>query len=87
MNNKIIEIQETILRQIRRLDNDNTMSTEGKEEIARSNALTNASQAYIKAVNVQLAVMNAATRAEVTTESLQETLGITDETQAEQETE
>lgn len=82
MNNKIIEIQETILRQIRRLDDNNTMATEGKEEIARSNALTNASQAYIKAVNVQLAVMNAATRAEVTTESLQESLGITDETQA-----
>lgn len=81
MNNKVIEIQETILRQIKRLDDDALMADSGKEEIARSNALTNASAAFIKAVNVQLAVMNAANRSGITVKSLQNELGVSNETQ------
>ena len=81
MDNKIIEIQETILRQIKRLDDDSLMADAGKEEIARSNALTNASAAFIKAVNVQLAVMNAANRSGIAVKALQTELGVKNETQ------
>jgi hypothetical protein len=79
MNNQIIELQEMLFRQAQRLDDDGTMSTEGKEEIARANSLTNTSIAYIKAVNTQMSIMNSAQRLGKEDKALMNELGVTNE--------
>lgn len=79
MNNQIIDIQEMLFRQAQRLDDDDTMATEGKEEIARANSLTNTSIAYIKAVNTQMSIMNSAQRLGKEDKALMNELGVTNE--------
>lgn len=79
MNNKVIDIQNTIFRQIERLDDDTVMADIGKEEIARANAITNASASYIKAVNLQLAIVNASQRLGKETKAMLKELGVEDE--------
>lgn len=79
MNNRIIDIQEMLFRQAERLDDDNTMSTEGKDEIARANSLTNTSIAFIKAINTQMSIMNSAERLGKESKALMNELGVTDE--------
>ena len=71
MNNKIINIQNIIFNQIERLDNDNS-----KEEIARANAISNASASFIKSVNLQLAVISAAAKLSKKPKALEKELGI-----------
>lgn len=71
MNNKIINIQNIIFNQIERLDNDNS-----KEEIARANAISNASASFIKSINLQLAVISTATKLSKEPKALEKELGI-----------
>lgn len=55
-NETITEIQEMLLRELKRLDNDNYMAEKGSQEVARSNALTNSAMTYIKSVNLELRI-------------------------------
>lgn len=75
-NSKIISIQEMLMREMKRLDDNEYMASQGKDEVLRSNALTNNATAYIKAVNVQLRIKEVAERNNVTTKKLGEELGI-----------
>ena len=75
-NNKIIAIQEMLMREMNRLDDNEYMASQGKDEVLRSNALTNNATAYIKAINVQLRIKEIAERNNVTTEKLGKELGI-----------
>ena len=75
-NSKIISIQEMLMREMKRLDDNEYMASQGKDEVLRSNALTNNATAYIKAVNVQLRIKEVAERSNVTTKKLGEELGI-----------
>lgn len=52
--NKIIEIQELLMKQMKRLDS--AVGKEINEEINRSGALSQNAQAYMKAVGTQLRV-------------------------------
>ena len=52
--NKIIEIQELLMKQMKRLDG--AVGKEINEEINRSGALSQNAQAYMKAVGTQLRV-------------------------------
>lgn len=79
MVDKIVEIQNTIFKQINRLDDDKLMNIDGKNEIARANALTNASASFIKAVNLQLSIINAADKLNEQTDDLKRELGICEE--------
>ena len=79
MNNQIIDFQEMLFRQAKRLDNDTLMATDGKDEIARANSLTNTSIAYIKAVNTQMSIMNSAQRLGKEETALMKELGVTNE--------
>ena len=79
MNNRIIDIQEMLFRQAERLDDDNTMAAEGKDETARANSLTNTSIAFIKAINTQMSIMNSAERLGKESKALMNELGVTDE--------
>lgn len=75
-NNQIINVQEMLMRQMQRLDNDETMKNNATQEIARSNALTNNATAYLKAINVSLRIIETANKNEQTSSSLMKTLGI-----------
>ena len=77
--NKIIKLQEILMNEIKRLDDDDLMNCNGANEISRSNALTNNVNAYLKAVNVNLRIKYVAQKNEITKESLNKELGILDE--------
>lgn len=79
MDNKIIEIQDTIFKQIKRLDDNIIMNNNGRDEIARANAISNASTSFIKSINVQLAIFNIAARLEKSPEILAKELGLCEE--------
>lgn len=79
MNNKIIEIQEMLMREMKRLDCDDLMKENGNNEIARSNALSNSATTYIKAINTSLRIIDTAEKNNQTQESLTKELGLSDE--------
>lgn len=74
--NKLLEIQEMLLKEMKRLDNDILMEREGKEEVARSNALSQSAGTFLKAINVSLRIMEQAERCSKTSFSLQAELGL-----------
>lgn len=79
MNNKIIKLQEILMKEIERLDDDKTMEIKGANEVARSNAITNSVNTYLKAVNVNIRVKEIADKTQVTKDGLNKELGITNE--------
>ena len=75
-NNQIINMQEMLMRQMERLDDNELMKKDGVIEIARSNALSNNATTYLKAVNTSLRIIETAKKSEVTSYSLTKSLGI-----------
>lgn len=78
-NNKLIKIQEMLMREMDRLDNDDLMGKYGKEEVARSNALSQSACTFLKSVNVSLRIMEQSEKSGQTLNQLNNNLGITDE--------
>lgn len=78
-NNKLIKIQEMLMREMDRLDNDDLMGKCGKEEVARSNALSQSACTFLKSVNVSLRIMEQSEKNNKTINELNNNLGITDE--------
>ena len=76
IKNQIINIQEILMRQMERLDDDDTMNAYGEEEIARSGVISKAADTYLKAVNTSLKIFETAKNNSQTTEELIEELGI-----------
>lgn len=57
MDNKLIKIQEMLLNQMERLDDNDLMQRGlGNREIQRSGALSQSASAYIKSVNTSLKI-------------------------------
>lgn len=56
-SNKIIDVQEIVFNQLKRLDNNEEMGFKAKEEIERANVISNNAQTFIKALNIQLNIM------------------------------
>ena len=56
MNNDINKIQKYLIERLDKLSNDEYMKDNLKNEISRSNAVTSASLAFIKAKNLELRV-------------------------------
>lgn len=79
MNNKLYDIQEMLLRQMKKLDKDTLNNEELGNEISRSNALTNNATTYLKSVNLQLRVIETAKKNEQTKVSLEKEVGLIDE--------
>lgn len=73
MNNKIIELQEILFRNINRLDKE---TSDVKTEIARNNTLANSVTTYIKAVNLSLRIKEVANKQQKTTKNLRNELGL-----------
>ena len=76
MDNKLIEIQEIVFNQLKRLDDNDTMRVIGAEEIARSNVISNNAQTFIKSVNMQLKIMEYADRNKKQVKAITKDLGL-----------
>lgn len=76
MNNNLIEIQEMLLKQMKRLDDDTLMETRGKEEVSRCNALSQSATSFIKSVNVGMRVIEMSEKYDIQKDKLIKELGI-----------
>ena len=83
MNNKIIEVQEILFKEMKRLDDNNIIDFNDEKktnmEFQRSTALYNTSTAFIKSLNAQLSIMNYAKREGSKYNDLMGKLGLFDE--------
>ena len=78
MNNKLIDIQNALYNQIKRLDNNEIMSQNNKE-IQRSGALSQSAGAYIKSVQTQIKVKEMAGKNPQAEDTLLKEFGVLDE--------
>lgn len=83
MNNKIIEVQEMLFKEMKRLDDDKMIdfvnNKAAQQEFTRATALYNMSTGFIKSLNANLTIMQLAKRNEQKYEDLMGKLGLTDE--------
>lgn len=79
MNNKIIEVQEILFNEMKKLNSEDFYSLDNKEtqkEFQKATALYNMSTNFIKTLNTNIGIMNAAKRNEEKYESLMDKLGL-----------
>lgn len=79
MNNKIINIQEMLYEEMKKLSDDEHIKTYAKREVSRSQALTQSAGAFIKAVNTQLKIKELAKKNPAHEETLLKELGVANE--------
>ena len=75
-NNRMIEIQEIVYRQLQRLDDEKIMQERCAEEIARSNVVSNNAQTFIKSINMQLRVLEFAKKQQMSVKDLSKKIGL-----------
>lgn len=80
-NNNILVIQDFLMREMKRLDDNEHMKYNGKDEVARCNALSQSANTFIKSINLGLRVNEVAKETEVKADSLRKELGVTSETE------
>lgn len=78
-NNNLIKIQEMLMRQMERLDDNKIMKSNGRDEVFRGNALSQSATTFIKSVNVGMRVIEMAEKYETQKDNLTKELGITNE--------
>ena len=80
MNNKIIEVQEMLFKEMKRLDDDKMLdfvnNKASQQEFTRATALYNMSTGFIKSLNANLTIMNLAKRNGDKYEDLMNKLGL-----------
>lgn len=80
MNNKIIEVQEMLFKEMKRLDDDKMVdfvnNKAAQQEFTRATALYNMSTGFIKSLNANLTIMNLAKRNSEKYEDLMNKLGL-----------
>ena len=80
MNNKIIEVQEMLFKEMKRLDDDKmldfTNNKASQQEFARATALYNMSTGFIKSLNANLTILQLAKRNGQKYEDLMNKLGM-----------
>lgn len=72
MNNKLIKIQEMLMKEMERLSDKDVNG----EEISRSNALSNSAMTYIKTINLGLRIKETAIKNQMTEKTLKDELGL-----------
>ena len=75
-NNKIIDVQDMLFTEMKRLSDDNMDARDLYNEINRATSLYNTSTNIIKAINTNLTIINTARRLEVKKEVLMKELGL-----------
>lgn len=76
MNNNLIVIQEMLMRQMKRLDDDKLMKENGRDEVARGNALSQSAVTMLKSINVGIRVIEMSKKYETDKKLLTKELGI-----------
>ena len=80
MNNKIIEVQEMLFKEMKRLDDDNMINFANNKasqlEFERATQLYNMSTGFIKSLNANITIMSLAKRNEQKYEDLMNKLGL-----------
>lgn len=84
VSNKIIEVQEIVFNQLKRLDNNEEMEIKSKEEIERANVISNNAQTFIKALNIQLNIMQYADKSEKKVSYMYNKLGLSEDLEDEE---
>lgn len=82
MNNKIIDVQEILFKEMKRMDSDSFEyydKSAKQTEFQKATALYNMSTNFIKTLNANLAIMNLAKKNEGKYEDLMSKLGLTNE--------
>lgn len=79
MNNNLIKMQEILMKQIERLDDNNIMKENAQLEISRGNSIALASSTFLKTINIGLRVIESAEKYNMTKDNLSKELGITNE--------
>ncbi len=77
--NKIIDVQDIVYHELTRLNNltKNDLSSKvGKNEMARSNYISNNAQTFIKAVSLNIKINEMATRTRTNVNELRKELGV-----------
>ena len=75
-NNKIIDMQDMLFTEMKRLSDDNMDARDLYNEINRAISLYNTSTNIIKSINTNLNIINTAKRLEVRKETLMKELGL-----------
>ena len=70
------EINDTLMRALKRLDDDNLMKTKGAEEIARSNAISKTAQAVVNVVKTNLTIMQVANQTKKQVDTIKQECGL-----------
>ena len=70
------EINDTLMRALRRLDNDELMKKNGEQEIARSNAISKTAQAVINVVKTNLTIMQMSEQMKKQSEDIKKECGL-----------
>lgn len=78
MNNNLLKMQEMLMRQMERLD-EGKNNEDMNREVARSNALSQSANTFIKSVNVGLRIKEIADKQQITVKSINKELGIENE--------
>ena len=80
MKNKIIEVQDVLFQEMKRLNNKDFITDENsKKELERSTAIYNQTTNFIKAINTNITIRNLARWEEIKYDVLIKELGLSDE--------
>lgn len=80
MKNKIIEVQDVLFQEMKRLNKKDFITDENsKKELERSTAIYNQTTNFIKAINTNIAIRNLARWEETKYDVLIKELGLSDE--------
>ena len=79
MKTKISKVQDAIFKQIERLDDNDNMKKNSKEELKRANAINSSAVAYVKSVGLQLSIVNTSAKLGVDIDDLTDALGVSNE--------
>lgn len=70
------EINDTLMRALRRLDDDDLMKKNGEQEIARSNAISKTAQAVVNVVKTNLTIMQMSEHMKKKSEDIKKECGL-----------
>lgn len=78
-NNIILKMQDILVRELDRLDNDNFMEENSKEELKRSTAISQSANTIIKTVDLNMKILKFANQTQNALDDVNDILGITNE--------
>ena len=75
-DNRLLDIQEMLFRQMKRIDNEELTMEELQTEVSRSNSLSNNAMTFIKTVNVNIRVKELAEKYQADEKRINKELGL-----------